>query len=160
MDIIISHDVHQEMDVPILSTQHRSAELLLLPPTGRKTRLPCDRCRKHKTKVLYRVFGTGQLLTSSECNGARPVCDKCEFKKRTCAYSERVDSMTGLRLRLKRITREMSDMKSILQLLVTTPDRTAATTWAAELERNGFQDYTAEDVRISLQVSGAINHRV
>jgi hypothetical protein len=69
--------------------------------------------------------------------------------------------MTWLRLRLKQMTRELGDMKSVLQLLVTAPDRAAAATWAAELGRNGFQDYTAEDVRLSLQVSATTDdHRV
>jgi hypothetical protein len=66
--------------------------------------------------------------------------------------------MTWLRLRLKQMTRELGDMKSVLQLLVTAPDRAAAATWAAELGRNGFQDYTAEDVRLSLQVSATTDH--
>lgn len=88
------------------------------------------------------------------------MCDICEFKNRTCAYSERVDSVAWLRLRLKRMTREFSDMKSVLQLLVTTPDRAAALAWAAELARNGFQDYAAEDVRLSLQVSATTAYLV
>ena len=64
--------------------------------------------------------------------------------------------MTWLQLRLKRTTSDLNDIKSILQLLVTAADRTAAGAWAAELEKYGFQNFTVEAMRLSLQVSIAL----
>jgi hypothetical protein len=61
--------------------------------------------------------------------------------------------MTWLRRRLERTTSELNNLKSILLLLATAVDRTAAETWAIELEKHGFQNVTVEAMRVSLQVS-------
>jgi hypothetical protein len=44
-------------------------------------------------------------------------------------------------------------MKSIVALLAMAPNRTTATIWANELEKNGFAHHSAEEIRKSLQVS-------
>jgi hypothetical protein len=46
-------------------------------------------------------------------------------------------------------------MKSIVSLLAMAPDRAQAATWASELEKNGFQHHSVEEIKKSLQVNDA-----
>ena len=46
-------------------------------------------------------------------------------------------------------------MKSIFSLLATTPNKSAAATWAYEVGKSGFAYYSAEEIRRALQVSGS-----
>jgi hypothetical protein len=43
-------------------------------------------------------------------------------------------------------------MKSVLTLLAVAPDRNNASTWAIELERNGFAHHSVDEIKRSLQV--------
>ena len=54
---------------------------------------------------------------------------------------------------MRRLAKELDDMKSIVSLLAVAPDRTIAATWASELEKNGFAHYTADEIKRSLLVS-------
>jgi hypothetical protein len=60
---------------------------------------------------------------------------------------------TQLRAHVRRLAKELDDMKSVVALLAMAPDRTTATSWANELEKNGFAHHSAEEIKKSLQVS-------
>jgi hypothetical protein len=59
---------------------------------------------------------------------------------------------TQLRAHVRRMAKELDDMKSILLPMVRAPDPERAATWASELANNGFGHHSVEDVLISLQV--------
>lgn len=54
---------------------------------------------------------------------------------------------------MRRLAKELDDMKSIVSLLAVAPDRAIAVTWASELEKNGFAHHTADEIKKSLLVS-------
>jgi hypothetical protein len=54
---------------------------------------------------------------------------------------------------VRRLAKELDDMKSIVSLLAMSPDRSTATNWASELEKNGFAHHTADEIKKALQVS-------
>jgi hypothetical protein len=60
---------------------------------------------------------------------------------------------THLRAHVRRLAKELDDMKSIVSLLAMAPDRAQAANWASELEKNGFAHHSAEEIKKSLQVS-------
>lgn len=60
---------------------------------------------------------------------------------------------TQLRAHVRRLAKELDDMKSIVSLLAMAPDRAQAANWASELEKNGFAHHSVEEIKKSLQVS-------
>jgi hypothetical protein len=64
---------------------------------------------------------------------------------------------TQLRAHVRRLAKELDDMKSVVSLLAMAPDRAQAANWASELERNGFAHHSVEEVKKSLQVV-TLNH--
>jgi hypothetical protein len=74
---------------------------------------------------------------------------------RCCVYEVAEDGKTTAQLRahVKRLAKELEDMKSIVLVLVSLPDQSTAANWATELERNGFAHYTADEIKKALQVS-------
>jgi len=58
---------------------------------------------------------------------------------------------TQLRAHVRRLAKELDDMKSIVSLLAMAPDRATAATWASELEKNGFAHHSADEIKKSLQ---------
>jgi hypothetical protein len=60
---------------------------------------------------------------------------------------------TQLRAHVRRLAKELDDMKSVVSLLAMAPDRASAANWAAELEKNGFAHHSAEEVKKALSVS-------
>jgi hypothetical protein len=86
----------------------------------------------------------------------RPKCNTCQSKNLTCVYDVAEDGKTTTQLRahVRRLAKELEDMKSVVPLLAMTPDRALAANWAAEIEKNGFAHHSAEDVRKAL--SGGI----
>ena len=53
---------------------------------------------------------------------------------------------------MRRLAKELDDMKSIVSLLALASDRTSAASWASELEKNGFAHHSAEEIKKALQV--------
>jgi hypothetical protein len=64
---------------------------------------------------------------------------------------------TQLRAHVRRLAKELDDMKSVVSLLTMAPDRAQAANWASELEKNGFAHHSVEEVKKSLQV-GILEH--
>lgn len=60
---------------------------------------------------------------------------------------------TQLRAHVRRLAKELEDMKSVVSLLAMAPDRAAAANWASELEKNGFAHHSVDEIRRSLGVS-------
>lgn len=60
---------------------------------------------------------------------------------------------TQLRAHVRRLAKELDDMRSILSLLARAPDRAAAANWATEVEKNGFAHHSVEEIKKSLSVS-------
>ncbi|KAA8615376.1 Zn-clus multi-domain protein [Pyrenophora tritici-repentis] len=112
----------------------------LRTPRGKITSIACESCRKRKSK----------------CDGVRPKCNTCQSKNLTCVYDVAEDGKTTTQLRahVRRLAKELEDMKSIVSLLAMAPDRVSAASWASELERNGFAHHSAEDIKKALSVSG------
>ncbi|KAF1959827.1 hypothetical protein CC80DRAFT_514272 [Byssothecium circinans] len=125
-----SRNVHQS---PISGTY------ALRTPRGKITSIACESCRKRKSK----------------CDGVRPKCNTCQTKNLTCVYDVAEDGKTTTQLRahVRRLAKELEDMKSIVSLLAMAPDRSSAVTWATELERNGFAHHTIEEIKKSLQTA-------
>ncbi|KAF2006937.1 hypothetical protein P154DRAFT_178907 [Amniculicola lignicola CBS 123094] len=109
----------------------------LRTPRGKITSIACDSCRKRKSK----------------CDGVRPKCNTCQSKNLSCVYDVAEDGKTTTQLRahVRRLAKDLDDMKSIVSLLAMAPDRTAAASWANELEKNGFAHHSVEDIKRSLQ---------
>jgi len=59
---------------------------------------------------------------------------------------------TQLRAHVRRLAKDLDDLKSIVSLLAMAPDRAQAATWANEVEKNGFAHHSAEEIKKSLQV--------
>lgn len=91
----------------------------------------------------------------AQCDGVRPKCHTCQSKNLTCVYDVAEDGKTTTQLRahVRRLAKELDDMKSIVSLLAMAPDRAQAANWASELEKNGFAHHSAEEIKKSLQVS-------
>jgi hypothetical protein len=53
---------------------------------------------------------------------------------------------------VRRLAKDLEDLKSIVSLLAMAPDRAQAATWANEVEKNGFARHSAEEIKKSLQV--------
>ncbi|KAH7088250.1 hypothetical protein FB567DRAFT_559914 [Paraphoma chrysanthemicola] len=109
----------------------------LRTPRGKITSIACESCRKRKSK----------------CDGVRPKCNTCQSKNLTCVYDVAEDGKTTTQLRahVRRLAKELEDMKSIVSLLAMAPDRAQAANWANELEKNGFALHSAEEIKKSLQ---------
>ncbi|KAF2133529.1 hypothetical protein P153DRAFT_308473 [Dothidotthia symphoricarpi CBS 119687] len=109
----------------------------LRTPRGKITSIACESCRKRKSK----------------CDGVRPKCNTCQSKNLTCVYDVAEDGKTTTQLRahVRRLAKELDDMKSVISLLAMAPDRASAASWAAELEKNGFAHHSAEEIKKSLQ---------
>ncbi|PVH92876.1 hypothetical protein DM02DRAFT_260175 [Periconia macrospinosa] len=108
-----------------------------LPHSRRKaTLLACENCRKRKCK----------------CDGLRPRCSACQGNSRVCVYriTENAEGSGKLRQQLKSKEKEINDMKSIIMLLVASPYREIATLWASELQKNGFVQYSAQEIATAL----------
>lgn len=116
-----------------------SGTYALRTPRGKITSIACESCRKRKSK----------------CDGVRPKCNTCQSKNLTCVYDVAEDGKTTTQLRahLRRVVKELDDMKSILPLLVAAPDRTSAENWATEVKKNGFAHHSVEDVKKALSNS-------
>lgn len=93
----------------------------------------------------------------SQCDGVRPKCNTCQTKNLCCVYDVAEDGKTTTQLRahVRRLAKELDDMKSIVSLLALAADRNSAATWASELEKNGFAHHSAEEVKRALQVSSS-----
>ncbi|KAF2111699.1 hypothetical protein BDV96DRAFT_499106 [Lophiotrema nucula] len=120
--------------------QHQSpiaGTYALRTPRGKITSIACESCRKRKSK----------------CDGVRPKCNTCQSKNLSCVYDIAEDGKTTTQLRahVRRLAKELDDMKSIVSLLAMAPDRATAATWATELERNGFAHHSADEIKKSLQ---------
>ncbi|KAH7139038.1 hypothetical protein B0J11DRAFT_546597 [Dendryphion nanum] len=120
--------------------QHQSpisGTYALRTPRGKITSIACESCRKRKSK----------------CDGVRPKCNTCQSKNLSCVYDVAEDGKTTTQLRahVRRLAKELDDMKSIVSLLAMAPDRATAATWASELEKNGFAHHSAEEIKKSLQ---------
>ncbi|OCK86255.1 hypothetical protein K432DRAFT_387931 [Lepidopterella palustris CBS 459.81] len=113
-----------------------SGTYALRTPRGKITSIACESCRKRKSK----------------CDGLRPRCNTCKSKNLSCIYDVAEDGKTTTQLRghVRRLARELDDVKSILTLLIVTPDRTGALTWAREIETNGFAHHCVDEIRKSL----------
>ncbi|KAF1978520.1 hypothetical protein BU23DRAFT_525229 [Bimuria novae-zelandiae CBS 107.79] len=123
--------------------QHQSpisGTYALRTPRGKITSIACESCRKRKSK----------------CDGVRPKCNTCQTKNLSCVYDVAEDGKTTTQLRahVRRLAKELDDMKSIVSLLALAPDRTSAATWANELEKNGFAHHSAEEIKRALQEAG------
>jgi hypothetical protein len=57
---------------------------------------------------------------------------------------------TQLRAHVRRLAKELDDMKSVVSLLAMAPDRAAAANWASELQKNGFAHHSADEIKKSL----------
>lgn len=62
---------------------------------------------------------------------------------------------TQLRAHVRRLAKEVEDLKSVVSLLAMAPDRAQAATWASELEKNGFAHHSVDEIKKSLQVCSA-----
>ncbi|EAT84223.1 hypothetical protein SNOG_07947 [Parastagonospora nodorum SN15] len=102
-----------------------SGTYALRTPRGKITSIACESCRKRKSKS----------------------------KNLTCVYDVAEDGKTTTQLRahVRRLAKELDDMKSIVSLLAMAPDRAQAANWASELEKNGFQHHSVEEIKKSLQ---------
>ncbi|KAB2105365.1 hypothetical protein AG0111_0g5657 [Alternaria gaisen] len=121
--------------------QHQSpiaGTYALRTPRGKITSIACESCRKRKSK----------------CDGVRPKCNTCQSKNLTCVYDVAEDGKTTTQLRahVRRLAKELDDMKSVVSLLAMAPDRASAANWASELEKNGFAHHSAEEVKKALSV--------
>lgn len=89
----------------------------------------------------------------------RPKCNTCQSKNLTCVYDVAEDGKTTTQLRahVRRLAKELEDVKSLMSLVATAPDRAQATSWAHEVQRNGFAHHSVEDIKKSLQVRGEQN---
>lgn len=96
---------------------------------------------------------TGEL--NLQCDGVRPRCNTCQSKNLSCVYDVAEDGKTTTQLRthVRRLERELEDVKSILPLLIVTPNQTAALEWASEIKKHGFSHHSFDEIRKSLQVS-------
>ncbi|OAL49528.1 hypothetical protein IQ07DRAFT_644682 [Pyrenochaeta sp. DS3sAY3a] len=122
--------------------QHQSpisGTYALRTPRGKITSIACESCRKRKSK----------------CDGVRPKCNTCQSKNLTCVYDVAEDGKTTTQLRahVRRLAKELDDMRSILSLLARAPDRAAAANWATEVEKNGFAHHSVEEIKKSLSNS-------
>ncbi|KAF2016331.1 hypothetical protein BU24DRAFT_422676 [Aaosphaeria arxii CBS 175.79] len=120
--------------------QHQSpisGTYALRTPRGKITSIACESCRKRKSK----------------CDGVRPKCNTCQTKNLICVYDVAEDGKTTTQLRahVRRLAKELDDMKSVVSLLTMAPDRATAASWATELEKNGFAHHSAEEIKKSLQ---------
>ncbi|KZM22923.1 sequence-specific DNA binding RNA polymerase II transcription factor [Ascochyta rabiei] len=113
-----------------------SGTYALRTPRGKITSIACESCRKRKSK----------------CDGVRPKCNTCQSKNLTCVYDVAEDGKTTTQLRahVRRLAKELEDMKSVVSLLAMAPDRAAAANWASELERNGFAHHSVDEIKRSL----------
>ncbi|KAH8732587.1 hypothetical protein GQ44DRAFT_186390 [Phaeosphaeriaceae sp. PMI808] len=114
-----------------------SGTYALRTPRGKITSIACESCRKRKSK----------------CDGVRPKCNTCQSKNLTCVYDVAEDGKTTTQLRahVRRLAKELDDMRSIVSLLAVAPDRAQAANWASEVEKNGFVHHSAEEIKRSLQ---------
>ncbi|KAF2263713.1 hypothetical protein CC78DRAFT_568778 [Lojkania enalia] len=120
--------------------QHQSpitGTYALRTPRGKITSIACESCRKRKSK----------------CDGVRPKCNTCQSKNLCCVYDVAEDGKTTTQLRahVRRLAKELDDMKSIVSLLAMAPNRATAASWASELEKNGFAHHSADEIKKSLQ---------
>lgn len=85
----------------------------------------------------------------------RPKCNTCQSKNLTCVYDVAEDGKTTTQLRahVRRLAKELEDMKSVVSLLAMAPDRAAAANWASEIEKNGFALHSADEIKRALGVS-------
>lgn len=67
-----------------------------------------------------------------------------------------MDSLTYVRLHLKRTLSELNGIKSLLPLFIGAADQGAAASWATELQNCGFRNHSIEEVRFSLQVGAKL----
>lgn len=113
-----------------------SGTYALRTPRGKITSIACESCRKRKSK----------------CDGVRPKCNTCQSKNLTCVYDVAEDGKTTTQLRahVRRLAKELEDMKSVVSLLAMAPDRAAAANWASELEKNGFAHHSVDEIKRSL----------
>lgn len=90
--------------------------------------------------------------TGLQCDGVRPKCNTCQAKNLTCVYDVAEDGKTTTQLRahVRRLAKELDDMKSVVSLLAMAPDRAAAANWASELQKNGFAHHSADEIKKSL----------
>lgn len=90
-----------------------------------------------------------------QCDGVRPKCNTCQSKNLTCVYDVAEDGKTTTQLRahVRRLAKELEDMKSVVSLLAMAPDRAAAANWASEIEKNGFAQHSVDEIRRALGVS-------
>ncbi|KAF2644889.1 hypothetical protein P280DRAFT_466152 [Massarina eburnea CBS 473.64] len=116
-----------------------SGTYALRTPRGKITSIACESCRKRKSK----------------CDGVRPKCNTCQTKNLSCVYDVAEDGKTTTQLRahVRRLAKELEDMKSIVSLLAMSPDRSSAVNWASELEKNGFAHHTLDEIKKSLQAA-------
>lgn len=114
-----------------------SGTYALRTPRGKITSIACESCRKRKSK----------------CDGVRPKCNTCQSKNLTCVYDVAEDGKTTTQLRahVRRLAKEVEDLKSVVSLLAMAPDRAQAATWASELEKNGFAHHSVDEIKKSLQ---------
>lgn len=114
-----------------------SGTYALRTPRGKITSIACESCRKRKSK----------------CDGVRPRCNTCQSKNLPCVYDIAEDGKTTTQLRthVRRLERELEDVKSILPLLIVTPNQTAALEWASEIKKHGFSHHSVDEIRKSLQ---------
>jgi hypothetical protein len=59
---------------------------------------------------------------------------------------------TQLRAHVRRLAKELDDMKSVMSLVAMAPDRASAANWASELEKNGFAHHSVDEVKKALSV--------
>lgn len=92
-----------------------------------------------------------------QCDGVRPKCNTCQSKNLICVYDVAEDGKTTTQLRahVRRLAKELEDMKSVVSLLAMAPDRAAAANWASELEKNGFAHHSVDEIKRALGVSSA-----
>lgn len=119
--------------------QHQSpiaGTYALRTPRGKITSIACESCRKRKSK----------------CDGVRPKCNTCQSKNLVCVYDVAEDGKTTTQLRahVRRLVKEADDLKSVLLSLAMAPNRASAALWASELEKNGFINHSADEVRKAL----------
>lgn len=124
--------------------QHQSpiaGTYALRTPRGKITSIACESCRKRKSK----------------CDGVRPKCNTCQSKNLTCVYDVAEDGKTTTQLRahVRRLAKELEDIKSVISLLAMAPNRASAATWAAEIEKNGFAHHSADDIKKALSSGSA-----
>jgi hypothetical protein len=119
--------------------QHQSpisGTYALRTPRGKITSIACESCRKRKSK----------------CDGVRPKCNTCQSKNLMCVYDVAEDGKTTTQLRahVRRLTKDVEEMRSLIHLVAVAPDRDAAVSWANEIEKHGFSHHSAEEIRQAL----------